>query len=150
MTEKEIEENKDKPIYDGEASFAPYPLHVSSPEIKPEDKRLIKGNAYEAMQYQANQQVSILRKQAELIMQQVRDIEERVEISKKIYEADMRFTPDIGQTYHLYRKDGKNAITMISPDEWGANMPYDEYIASMILLADKSWDIIKRNEDAEI
>lgn len=150
MTEKEIEENKDKPIYDGEASFAPYPLSVSSPEIKPEDKRLIKGNAYEAMQHQANQQVSILRKQAELIMQQVRDIEERVEISKKIYEADMRFTPDVGQTYHLYRKDGKNAITMISPDEWGANMPYDEYIASMILLADKSWDIIKRNEDAEI
>ncbi len=150
MNDKEIKENKDKPIYDGEASFAPYPLSISSPEIKPEDKRLIKGNAHEAMQHQAQQQISILRKQAELIMKQVRAIEERVEISKKIYEADMRFTPDIGQVYHLYRKNGKNAITMISPDEWGANMPYDAYIASMKLLADKSWDIINKNENAEI
>lgn len=148
MAEKE--ENKDKPLYEGEASFAPYPLSVSSPEIKPEDKRLIKGNAHEAMQHQANQQIAMLRKQAELILQQVRDIEERVEISKRIYEADIRFTPDVGQTYHLYRKNGKNVVTMVSPDEWGAAMPYDEYIASMKLLADKSWDIINRNKDAEI
>lgn len=141
---------KDKPIYDGEASFAPYPLSVSSPQIKPEDKRLVKGNAYEAMQQQANQQIAMLRKQAELILQQVKAIEERVEISKRIYEADMRFTPDVGQTYHLYRKNGKNVITMVSPQEWGATMPYDEYIASMKLLADKTWDIIHKNENAEI
>jgi hypothetical protein len=141
---------KDKPIYDGEASFAPYPLSVSSPQIKPEDKRLVKGTAYEAMQYQANQQIALLRKQAELILQQVKAIEERVQISQKIYEADMRFTPTAGETYHLYRKNGKSVITMVSPDEWGATMPYDEYIASMKLLADKTWEILNKNENAEI
>lgn len=141
---------KDKPIYDGEASFAPYPLSVSSPQIKPEDKRLVKGNAHEAMQHQANQQIALLRKQAELILQQVKAIEERVEISRKIYDAEMRFTPTIGETYHLYRKNGKSILAMVSPDEWGATMPYDEYIASMKLLADKTWDIINKNENAEI
>jgi hypothetical protein len=141
---------KDKPLYDGEASLAPYPLTVSSPPIKAEDKRLIKANAYETMQQHANQQIAMLRKQAELILEQVRQIEQRVEISRHIYQADIRFTPEVGQTYHLYRKNDKNVITMISPDEWGAKMPYDEYIASMNLLADKSWEIINRNENATL
>ena len=62
----------------------------------------------------------------------------------------MRFTPTAGETYHLYRKNGKSVITMVSPDEWGATMPYDEYIASMKLLADKTWEILNKNENAEI
>lgn len=141
---------KDKPLYEGEASFAPYPLTVSSAPIKTEDKRLIKATAYEAMQQHANQQILLLRKQAELILEQVRKIEERVEISRRIYEADLRFTPEVGQHYHLYRKNGKDVITMIAPDEWGKKMPYDEYIASMILLADKSWEITNKNDDAQL
>ncbi len=141
---------KDKPLYEGEASFAPYPLTVSSPPIKTEDKRLIKATAYESMQQHANQQILLLRKQAELILEQVRKIEERVEISRRIYQADLRFTPEVGQQYHLYRKNGKDVITMIAPDEWGKKMPYDEYIASMILLADKSWEITNRNNDTQL
>lgn len=145
-----MDKEKDKPIYQGDASFAPYPLQVNSPQIKPEDKRLVKANAYVAMQQHAEQQISMLRKQAELILQQVRQIEERVEVSRRIYEADLRFTPDVGQVYHLFRKNGKDVLTMVGPEEWGDTMPYDEYLASLRLLADKSWEIINRNENAEL
>ncbi|HYG16946.1 MAG TPA: DUF2452 domain-containing protein [Bacteroidia bacterium] len=141
---------KDKPLYEGDASFSPYPLHVSSPPIKPEDKRLVKANAYEAMQQHAQQQISMLRRQADLILAQAREIEERVEISRRIYEANFRFVPDVGQVYHLFTKSGKDILTMVGPDEWGDKMPYDKFIASLRLLADKSWEIIRRNEDIEI
>lgn len=141
---------KDKPLYAGDASFSPYPLHVSSPPIKPEDKRLVKANAYEAMQQHAQQQITMLRRQADLILQQVREIEERLVISQRIYEASFRFVPEVGQVYHLFTKNGKDILTMVGPDEWGNTMPYDQYIASLRLLADKSWEIIRRNENAEI
>jgi hypothetical protein len=93
----------------------------------------------------------MLRKQAELILQQVREIEERVELSKLVYEAEMRFTPIVGEVYYLYRKNNRSLLAMIGPQEWGKRgMPYDEYVATVKLLADKTWDIISKNKDAEI
>ena len=111
---------------------------------------MVKANAYEAMQQHAQQQISMLRRQADLILAQAREIEERVEISRRIYEANFRFVPDVGQVYHLFTKSGKDILTMVGPDEWGDKMPYDKFIASLRLLADKSWEIIRRNEDIEI
>lgn len=146
MSEKE----KDKPLYDGEASFAPYPVSVNSPPIKTVDKRLVKATAYESMQQHANQQILLLRKQAELILQQVKEIEQRVEISRRIYEADIRLVPDVGQVYHLYRKNGKDVVSMVGPEEWGNKMPYDEFVASLKLLADKSWEILQKNENVDL
>ena len=65
-------------IYQGELSNAPYALSVSSPKIEPIDKRLLKANAHESMQHQAEQQISMLKKQAELLMKQAKEIEERL------------------------------------------------------------------------
>ena len=78
------------------------PLSVGSPIIRPEDKNQIKTNAVEAMHHYANQEMAMLKKQADLIMEQVRDIEKRLQVSEKIYQSDMRFTPVIGQIYHVY------------------------------------------------
>lgn len=114
--------NKEKSIYyTGEAKFSPVPLAVNSPVIKPIDKNKVSANAVEAMHMQAHQQIEMLRKQAELIMQQVKEIEERLKISELIYKADMRFKPVMGQVYHLYekRQKGEFLVSMIAPNEWG-------------------------------
>ncbi len=134
-------EEENKPYYTGEAKFSPIPLLVSSPVIRPEDKGKIKSSAVETMQKQANQQIAMLRKQAEVIMEQVREIEQRLEISYNIYEAEMKFTPQINQFYHLYETNGKKVLSFISPKEWGNKMPYDKFLASVKLLPDRTWEV---------
>ncbi len=83
----------------------PYPHHVGGIVIKPEDTGKIKSRALTAMREQTNIQMNQIQKQVELLMQQANDLKERVEISEKIYLADLSFEPIIGQTYHLYLKD---------------------------------------------
>ncbi len=130
-------------LYQGQDKFSPIPLTVSSPKINPIDKRLVKATAFETMQYQANQQISIIKQQAELLMEQARKIEERMEISRKIYEADLNFEPVIGTTYHVYEKNGRTVLSLVAPYEWGKKMPFDHHVCSATLLGDKSWDLVK-------
>jgi hypothetical protein len=141
------EEKDKKSYYTGEAKFSPIPLSVSSPVIKAENKGKIKASAVETMQKQANQQISMLRKQADVIMSQVREIEARLEVSYGIYEAEMRFTPNIGEHYHLYEKEGGKILSFVSPEEWGERMPYDAFLATVLLLADRTWEVKVRNNE---
>ena len=141
------EEKDKKSYYTGEAKFSPIPLSVSSPVIKPENKGKIKASAVETMQKQAQQQIGMLRKQADVIMSQVREIEARLEVSYSIYEAEMKFTPKIGENYHLYENRGQKILSFISPKEWGERMPYDNFLATVLLLADRTWEVQVRNEE---
>ena len=139
--------NENTPYYNGDAKFSPIPLTVSSPQIKAENKGKIKASAVETMQKQANQQIDMLKKQAETIMEQVRQIENRLQVSYGIYEAEMKFTPKIGEEYHLYQKDGAKVLSFISPNEWGNNMPYDQFLATVLLLADRTWEVRVEHSD---
>jgi len=121
----------------------PYAHHIGSSVIKPIDKGRVKGLAVAAMYEQTEMQLEQLRKQVELLAQQAKAIHDRVEISEKIYQADIGFKALIGHVYHLYeKKDGKNLVSMIDPGEWGTNMPY-EFVASIRLLSDHTWEIIE-------
>jgi len=131
--------------YIGSASLAPIPLSIGSPLIKPEDKNQIKATAVLAMNHYAEQEIKMLKKQADLIIQQVREIENRLVVSEKIYQSDMRFTPVIGQIYHLYEKEDHYKLSLIGPDEWGRTKSIGKYVASVKLLGDHSWDLIKKN-----
>lgn len=141
--EFEYDPLKKDALYQGPDKFAPIPLSVSSPKINPIDKRLVKANAFETMQHQANQQIMMLKRQADLLMEQARQIEERLKVSQMIYEADLNFEPIIGTVYHVYEKKGKTILSLVAPFEWGAKLPFDKHICSARLLADKSWDLLK-------
>lgn len=141
--EFEIDPLKKDAIYQGPDKFAPIPLSVSSPKINPVDKRLVKANAFETMQYQANQQILMLKKQADLLLEQARQIEERLIVSQKIYEADLNFEPVIGTIYHVYEKNNKTILSLVAPPEWGNKLPFDRHVCSARLLADKSWELLK-------
>lgn len=129
--------------YIGSASLSPIPLSVSSPVIKAEDKNKIRANAVESMHHYAQQEMAMLKKQADLIMQQVRDIEERLKISEQIYASDLRFTPVVNQVYHLYEKENHFTLSLIGPNEWGKSSKM-KFVASVKLLGDHSWDVIKK------
>ncbi len=143
-TENDVKDDlKQGAIYQGPDKFSPIPLSVSSPKINPVDKRLVKANAFETMQYQANQQIMILKKQADLLLEQAGIIEERLIVSKMIYEADLNFEPVIGTVYHVYQNKGKTVLSLVAPEEWGKKQAYEKHVCSARLLADKSWELLK-------
>lgn len=130
-------------LYQGALSQAPYALNVSSPKIDPVDKRMVRANAHEAMQHQAQQQIDMLRKQAELLLKQAREIEARLTISHDIYKADLNFEPVIHGIYHLYqRESGEHVLSMVAPYEWGMSKAPGVFLHTVRLLADRTWEIL--------
>ncbi len=121
----------------------PYAHNRGSALIKPEDQGKVKGKALKAMYQQTNRQLDQIKEQIQLLAKQANDIKERVEISEKIYEAEIRFDPIMGNDYYLYEKgNGGWLISMIAPEEWKASCPHT-FIAKTHLLADHTWSIEK-------
>ena len=125
----------------------PYAHTVGGSVIKPIDKGRVKGRAVSAMYDQTNMQLDQIRQQVELLMQQAQKIHDRVSISEDIYLAEMNSEPLIGFDYHLYiRSNGKNVLSMVGPDEWGTHPPMT-FRATVKLLADHTWEVLKMNEN---
>jgi hypothetical protein len=136
--EKEKEKAADLP---GLIEFA---HTVGGALIRPEDKGKIKGRAMAAMREQTDRQLGQLYEQMQTLMHQARDIKKRVEISERIYETQLNFDPIIGKTYYLYEKeDGSDVLSMIAPGEWGDKLPFKQYLASVTLLSDHTWEVNK-------
>ncbi len=120
----------------------PYAHTVGGSVIRPIDKGKTKGLAVSAMYDQTEMQMNQIREQVELLYQQAEKIRNRVKISENIYLAEMNFKPLIGHIYHLYkRKNGKDVLSMIGPNQWGKSCPYD-FQATVKLLGDHTWDIL--------
>jgi len=124
----------------------PYPHHVGGIVIKPEDNGKIKSKALTAMREQTNIQMNQIQKQVELLMQQANDLKDRVEISEKIYLADMSFEPLIGHTYHLYIKLEQYKLMMIGPEEWGKFPESLEYVGTVKMLGDHTWEVLEKSK----
>jgi len=130
-----------------EPHLLPYSHSVGGVVIKPIDKGRIKGRAVTSMYQQTDIQLGQLRKQIELLAKQADDIRKRVLISEKIYEAEMAFSPLVGFVYHLYaKKNGVYVLSMIAPEEWGANPPYF-FQATVKLFADHTWEILTTSDE---
>lgn len=125
----------------------PYAHERGGATIKPIDAGKTKGLAMSAMYEQTDMQLDQIKAQIELLARQANEIQNRMTISERIYEAEMGIDPIIGRTYYLYRrKNGKHLMSMVSPAEWGQRIPYG-YIATIKLLGDHTWDILERRED---
>ena len=120
----------------------PYAHTVGGSVIKPIDRGRVKGLAVSAMYEQTDMQMAQIREQIELLAEQARAIQRRIEISEQIYQCQMNFKPLIGHTYHLYRRDnGEEILSMVAPSEWGRSNPL-EFVATVKLLADHTWEIL--------
>ena len=125
-----------------------FPHHVGSAVIRPEDRGKIKGKAMSAMKEQTERQMSQLYDQMKVLAQQANQIKERVKISEHIYNSLINFEPVIGHIYYLYRRKGEDyVLSMIGPDEWGEDLPYESYQATVRLLSDHTWDVLDSSMD---
>ena len=77
-------------------------------------------------------------------------LSERKKISEFIYTAEARFEPFINHTYHLYkREDSSYLLSLIGPKQWGKSRNNFDFVATVKLLADHTWDILEKNEGFE-
>ena len=140
--------NKDKVAEN--PGLLPYAHTIGGVAIVPIDVSSVKGRAVQAMRDQTDMHKGQIYEQIELLARQVKEIEYRKWVSEQIYGADMSFEPSINKTYHLYqRKNEVLLLSLVSPDEWGRRgHPFKEYIATVKLLADHTWEITaKGNEE---
>ena len=120
-----------------------YPHHIGSIVVKPEDVGKLKSRALSAMQEQTHLQLTQIKKQVELLMEQATQIQKRVEISEKIYSASMSFEPFVGNVYYLYQKEELYVLMLIADDEWGRSKPaHLVFISAVRLLSDHTWEIL--------
>lgn len=119
-----------------------YAHHVGSGVVKPVDIGKVKGRAMSAMVEQTNTQLVQIKEQIELLAKQAKKIQDRIVISREIYNAVTGFEPLIGHTYYLYeRKNGEKLLSMVPPKQWGKSLPYKSFLASVKLLSDHTWEI---------
>lgn len=146
MAEKEKEKKFVNPIDPDKIAENPHTLPyahtVGGAVIKPIDKGKVKGQAVSAMYEQTEMQLDQIKQQIDLLAEQARSIQKRVEISEAIYFAEMNFKPLIGHIYHLYRnKQETLVLSMIGPSEW-KTCPY-QFLATIKLLSDHTWEILE-------
>jgi hypothetical protein len=125
-----------------------YPHHAGSALVKPEDQGKIKGRALSAMEHQTDLQLNQIYEQMQLLAEQAKKLQDRKSISEFIYQAEMRFEPLINHIYHLYKKeDSTYLLSLIAPDQWGRSKRSFEWVATVRLLADHTWDVLNKTEE---
>ncbi len=139
-----IDLEKDKDKITDLPGLIEYAHHAGSAIVKPEDKGRIKGNAVAAMHDQTDRQFRQLYEQMQTLIEQAKYLKNRLEISERIYQATIPFQPVVGKIYFLYlRKSGEDLLSMVSPDEWGMNFPYESFEAEVRLLSDHTWEVVR-------
>lgn len=150
-----MSEKFENPIDPDKITETPHSLeyghHAGSAVVKPEDQGKLKGRALSAMEHQTDMQLSQIYEQMQLLAEQAKKLNDRKSISEVIYGAEMRFEPLINHIYHLYRKEDHTfLLSLIAPDQWGRSKKSFEFVASVRLLADHTWDILEKNEEIEL
>lgn len=129
----------------------PYPHTAGSALVKPEDQGKLKSRSLNAMEHQTDMQLKQLYEQMNLLASQAKGLQDRKAISEKIYTAEMRFEPLINHIYHLYQKENKSyLLSLIAPDQWGRSKKNFEFVATVQLLADHTWDILEKSNNVEL
>ena len=108
---------------------------------------LVKQDSLTSMRHHANQQIKKLQDHADLLVDQVKEIVERVKLAEKISTAEYGFKPVHLKEYYLYEKDDRLVLTLIGPDEWKS--PYGDCIAVVRQLGDSTWEEVKINKEEE-
>ena len=148
MAEKEFQNPIDSDKITENPHSLEYPHHAGSALVQPEDRGKIKGRALSAMEHQTDMQLNQIYEQMQLLAEQAKKLQDRKNISEFIYQAEIRFEPLINHTYHLYIKEnGQYILSMIAPNQWGRTKNDFNFMATLRLLADHTWDVLEKNDE---
>ena len=127
MTKRKPDRVADNPM------TTPYGTNVSAPAFTvPDVVGYKKAQAAEAS-HRFHQRYAELETAMQELMTQA-------QYNDRLLNAGIAFKPIIGRVYHLYNKDKKDFISMVSPAEWGeAYMQNQTIVGSYKILADNVW-----------
>ncbi|MFZ9938003.1 MAG: DUF2452 domain-containing protein [Luteolibacter sp.] len=118
-------------------AFMPYPVSTLSPPIVPNDLTSFKTRGISQVERDLRQKLTEIREDY------LRAID-HFNWNKLVYEAEIRFEPVVGETYHLYEMGGRRALSMISPDQW----PH-RHLATVRLNVDRQWLVVETGGGVE-
>lgn len=122
-----------------------YAHSVGGFSIVPTEQGVIKGRAMNAMQEQTQERLDMILEQMRTLAKQAKEIQDRVEISHYVYDAEIKFEPIIGKKYFLYeREDGTKLLSLVGPNDWGNSKKYKACLAEVRLLSDHTWKVLER------
>ena len=96
------------------------------------------------MEHHANRQIESLQEQANVLVKQAQEIQDRVKLAHLVSRAQYSFKPIMLKEYYLYKKNVLYRLTLISPEEWPSHIecPYGECVAVVRQLGDSTWEEI--------
>jgi hypothetical protein len=94
------------------------------------------------MEHHANRQIESLQEQANVLVKQAQEIQDRVKLAHLVSRAQYSFKPIMLKEYYLYELSGKYTLTLIAPEEWSGGIPYGECVAVVRQLGDSTWEEI--------
>ena len=125
-------------------------MGIDNPVWKKSWEQIGHQNVAESLaEYHANKQLENLKSQADLILNQAQEIQERLRLTRLINEsASFNFKPVHLKTYYLYHNKTNNryTLTLIAPEEWKNSCPYGEYKASVRQLGDSTWEAVSQDD----
>ncbi len=118
-------------------AFMPYPVSTLSPPIVPNDLTSFKSRGISEVERDLQQKLTEIREQYLKAI-------DHFNWNKLVYEAEIRFEPIVGGTYHLYQMRNGRALSMIAPDQW----PH-RHLATVRLNVDRQWLIVETGRDTD-
>lgn len=117
--------NEDHGTYD--AHLKPYATNVGAPVIKLENIGPWKNKGIHAVNAKISAEFEEIRKKYHALQQ-------RFEYNNIIYAAAFSFKPVVGKTYHLYKREDGNFLSILSPEEC-----HFDFVGSFRLDSDYVW-----------
>ena len=106
-----------------------------------------KSESLRVMEHHANKQINSRKKQAELLVKQATEIQDRVKLAHLISRAKYNFKPVLMKEYYLYKHNDDYTLCLISPEEWKDNCPYGKCIDRVRQLGDSTWEEVPVEND---
>ncbi|TRY79993.1 hypothetical protein TCAL_12104 [Tigriopus californicus] len=102
----------------------------------------------------AGSKLSVIAEQVRFLQEQAAKVLEDAQRNAELNHIACNFKKIPGKTYYVYKKpdiNGRKYMSMISPEEWGANVP--EFVAAYKLEYDMTWtpfDKIEQRQDENL
>ena len=107
----------------------------------------VRKESLSVMEYQANRQIIALQEQANLLVKQAQEIENRVKLAYSIEESIYNFEPVTMREYSLYEHKGNLVLTLIEPFN---SSPYDKFLTTVRKLGDSTWEEVPPPQENEM
>lgn len=147
----QVDLSKLKQMAADEPGLLKYAAERGGALVDPVDKGKLKGRAVDAMYQQTGNQLEQILEQMKVLATQYEGIKERIEFSERVYLAKVNFETRVNHVYHLYAtKKGEDILSLVGPEDWGkTGHPYQEFLCSLKLLADHTWEVVTSGENLD-